>query len=143
ELCAVADPSDDAARIGGGCALSLSLEELLSHRLDGVVIATPTALQATQAIAALRAGVAVFVQHPLGRNAAEVKAVVEEARRADRLLGADLRLRFVRGIPQLRTLIQTGALGDLYAAELSFHDAYGPGAQGAYDAEQSGGGCAM
>ena len=67
-----------------------SLDDLLATELDGIVIATPSALHAEQAIAALEHGVAVFCQKPLGRTAAEAEAVVEAARRADRLLCVDL-----------------------------------------------------
>ena len=65
--------------------------------LDGVVIATPSALHAEQSIAALESGLAVFCQKPLGRDAAEAAAVVAAARRADRLLGVDLSYRHLDG----------------------------------------------
>ena len=48
----------------------------LALELDGVVIATPSALHAEQAIRALDAGAAVFCQKPVGRTAAEVAAVI-------------------------------------------------------------------
>src|SRR4051794_9230327 len=44
-------------------------EDLLKRELDGVVIATPSALHAEQAILALESGIAVFCQKPLGRTA--------------------------------------------------------------------------
>src|SRR5687767_4980859 len=44
---------------------------LFQEELDGVVIATPSALHAEQCLAFLSRGAAVFCQKPLGRNAAE------------------------------------------------------------------------
>ena len=69
EAAAIADPAVPGAL--------RTLDELLEQELDGVVIATPSALHAEQAIAALDAGLAVFCQKPLGRNEAEARAVVE------------------------------------------------------------------
>jgi predicted dehydrogenase len=119
------------------------LDDLLAARLDGVVIATPSALHAEQAIRALEAGLAVFCQKPLGRTAAEVRRVVGAARAAGRLLGVDLSYRLVRGVPELRRLVRAGAIGRPYAVNLVFHNAYGPDKPWFYDVRQAGGGCVM
>src|SRR5687768_10005970 len=70
EIMAIADPVRELAARGTSVApeavLLSSLEELLELPLDGVVIATPSALHAEQAIAALGRGMAVFCQKPLG-----------------------------------------------------------------------------
>jgi predicted dehydrogenase len=131
EVAAVADPAlPDALD---------SLEQLLEHELDAVVIATPSALHAEQAIAALEAGLAVFCQKPLGRTAAEAQTVVDAARRADRLLAVDLCYRFTRAAQAIRAL----GLGDVYAAETAFHNAYGPDKAWFYDRRLAGGGCVI
>jgi predicted dehydrogenase len=111
--------------------------------LDGIVIATPSALHAEQSIQALSSGAAVFCQKPLGRNAAEAKAVVDAARAADRLLAVDLSYRFTEGMRRIREVIRSGELGRLYAVDLVFHNAYGPDKAWFYDPAQSGGGCVM
>jgi predicted dehydrogenase len=120
-----------------------SLDELLERELDGIVIATPNALHAEAAIAALEAGVAVFCQKPLGRNATEAAAVVEAARRADRLLGVDLSYRHTQAAAACREIVRSGGIGDVYAAELTFHNAYGPDKPWFYDRELAGGGCVL
>lgn len=118
-----------------------SLEAMLEHPLDGVVIATPSALHADQAIAALEAGMAVFCQKPLGRDGAEVRAVVEAARKADRLLGVDFSYRQTAAVKALRQAVTSGALGQIFFADLVFHNAYGPDKPWFFDPAQSGGGC--
>jgi predicted dehydrogenase len=147
EAVAIADPSaemaDDAARLAPGATLAPSLEALIDLGIDGLVIATPSALHAEQAIAALRRGVAVFCQKPLGRTAAETRAVVDAARAADRLLAVDLSYRFTEGLRRIRDLVQAGELGRVFAADLVFHNAYGPDKPWFYDAALSGGGCVM
>ena len=78
EAVAYADPSDEmaaeAARLAPDAARVDGLDSLLAHGLDGIVIATPSALHAQQSIRALESGVAVFCQKPLGRTATEVRA---------------------------------------------------------------------
>lgn len=111
--------------------------------VDAVVIATPSALHAGDAIAALNAGKAVFCQKPLGRTAEEVKKVVEAARRNDRLLDVDLSYRHTKAFRAIRELIEQQEIGKIYAVDLIFHNAYGPDKEWFYDVMQSGGGCVM
>jgi predicted dehydrogenase len=120
-----------------------TLDELPAGELDGIVIATPSALHAEQAIAALERGLAVFCQKPLGRTAGETRAVVEAARRADLLLGVDLAYRHVEAFRAARTLVRSGELGEIVAADLVFHNAYGPDKPWFYDPELAGGGCVI
>ena len=108
--------------------------------LDGVVIATPSALHAEQAAAALESGVAVFCQKPVGRTAAETRYVIETARSANRLLGVDLSYRFISEIMAVRDAIEAN---EIFAAELTFHNAYGPDKPWFYDWKLSGGGCVI
>lgn len=147
EAVGYADPSDEMAaevvQLAPGAARVEGLDALLDLGLDGVVIATPSALHAAQSIQALEASVAVFCQKPLGRSAAEVRAVVEAARRADRLLGLDLSYRYTASMRRIRELVQTGALGRIGAVDLVFHNAYGPGKGWFFDPAQSGGGCVI
>jgi predicted dehydrogenase len=131
EVAAVADPALD-----GELA---SLEELLEHELDAIVIATPSAQHAEQAIAALERGLPVFCQKPLGRTAAETARVVDAARAADRLLGVDFCYRHLEAVRRMHAHIPS----DVYAAELTFHNAFGPDKAWFYDARLSGGGCVI
>jgi predicted dehydrogenase len=137
EIAAVADPA--GVELDVECLSSF--DELLRRDLDGVVIATPSALHAEQAIAALEAGVAVFCQKPLGRTGSETLAVVESARAADRLLGVDLSYRHTDAARALREEVRSGALGEIYAIDLVFHNAYGPDKPWFYDRRLAGGGC--
>jgi predicted dehydrogenase len=86
---------------------------------------------------------AVFCQKPLGRTKAEVDAVVEAARLADRVLGVDLSYRYTEGMQQIFSLVRSGALGEIFAADLVFHNAYGPDKPWFFDKALSGGGCVM
>jgi predicted dehydrogenase len=147
EVVGVADLSaaaaGNAAAAVPGARACVDLDDLLSMDIDGVVIATPNALHASQTIAALDAGVAVFCQKPLGRSASEARFVVGTARHANRLLGVDFSYRYTAGLRKISELVDAGALGDVYAAELTFHNGYGPDKPWFYDRAQSGGGCVI
>jgi predicted dehydrogenase len=147
EIVAIADPSRgdaEAARASAPRArLHQRYEDLLREPLDGVVIATPSALHAAQAVRALERGLAVFCQKPLGRTAAETRRVVAAARAADRLLGVDLSYRAVEGVRRMGEFCHSGRLGRLYAGDFVFHNAYGPDKDWFYDRRRSGGGCVM
>jgi predicted dehydrogenase len=147
EITGLFDPHADAVRSAREhapqAAIAGRFDELLNMRLDGVVIATPSGLHAEQTEAALRAGCSVFCQKPLARTAAEAARVIETAGASDRLLGVDFCYRSVAGVPEIGDLVRTGELGDIYAVDLVFHNAYGPDKPWFYDLRQSGGGCVM
>jgi predicted dehydrogenase len=69
--------------------------------------------------------------------------VVEAARKADRLLGIDLAYRFTTALQAIHSVVSSGELGQIYAANLVFHNAYGPDKEWFYDRSRSGGGCVM
>lgn len=145
---AISEPSEDnaqeALKLAEKAAFSDSLSEICENAdVNAVVIATPSALHARQSIDSLKAGKAVFCQKPLGRTAAEVKEVVNAAGEADRYLGVDLSYRYTKAFRAIYDLIQSGELGKIYAADLVFHNAYGPDKEWFYDISKSGGGCVM
>lgn len=143
-LCDIAPEAlEIACREADGAESLASFDALIERDLDGIVIATPSALHAGQTEAALERGIPVFCQKPLARSAAETQAVLAAAARADRLLGVDLSYRYTLGMQAVRDLIQRGELGVVYAADLVFHNGFGPDKAWFYDPELSGGGCLM
>ncbi len=147
EITHVADASPEvaaevAATVGAEVA---DVDALLDGEVgaDGLVIATPSGLHAEQAQRALAAGQAVACQKPLARDEAETRAVVEAARRADRLLAVDLSYRFVAAARVVHDVVRRGDIGDVYAADLVFHNAYGPDKTWATDRATAGGGCVI
>lgn len=125
-------------------ARSVPVEQLLADEdLDGVVIATPSALHAAQSVAAFERGLAVFCQKPLGRTARECADVVAGARAADRLLGVDLSYRHLQATQAVREVLGSGRIGAVHAVDLVFHNAYGPDKAWFRDPVLSGGGCVL
>jgi predicted dehydrogenase len=147
EIVAIAEPSPERRQ----SALALApharacdhLGQLLEMNLDGIAIATPSAMHADQAIDALERGISVFCQKPLARKGSEAKRVVETARTMNRLLAVDLSYRHTTVMRQMRELVRKGAIGKPFALDLVFHNAYGPDAAWFYDKRSAGGGCVI
>jgi predicted dehydrogenase len=148
EIIHIFDPAPEclgeAMKIAMEAKTSSSFEQLISDPdVDAVVIATPSALHRDQAVQAFEAGKAVFCQKPLGRNAGEVRDVVDAARKANLLLGADFSYRQTAAFKKIHTVVQSGELGKIFAVDLKFHNAYGPDKPWFYDMKLSGGGCVL
>jgi predicted dehydrogenase len=147
EIVALADPLEDSVAKAGElvpeAARLRTLEELLEMEIEGLVIATPSALHASQTVSVLSRGIGVFCQKPLGRDVREVSSAIEAAKAANRLLGVDLSYRFTTALGHVRRLVQSGELGKIFAADLAFHNAYGPQKPWFYDPKLAGGGCVM
>lgn len=145
DVVALADSSVQAlgaARVHAPAAQPCAtLEQLLTHDLDGLVVATPSGLHAEACLVAFERGLSVFCQKPLARDARETEQINECARRADRLLRVDLCYRQTSALVALKRLVKAGSIGKVYAAELTFHNAYGPDKAWARDPRLSGGGC--
>jgi predicted dehydrogenase len=148
EIVAIADPVQANAlqakeAVAPGAETVDELEDLFQFDLDGVVLATPSAMHAEQCIAALERGLAVFCQKPLARTASECRRIIEAASEANRLLGVDLSYRHITGMQKIRQHIHDGTLGRIFAADLVFHNAYGPDKRWFYNPKLSGGGCVI
>jgi predicted dehydrogenase len=135
---------DDAARAHPGARRYAGYESMLAAAeelaLDGVVIATPNALHAPQAHAALERGLAVFCQKPLALTAPSARALVAAARRADRLLAVDYTYRHTDGMTELARLAAAGEFGRIFSVDAVFHNAYGPDKAWCLDPALAGGG---
>lgn len=142
----IVEPAEENARltceIAPDAAQARGLDDLLNDpELDGIVIATPSAMHARQAGLSLKAGKAVFCQKPLARTAGETRTIVEAAWDSGLPLGVDFSYRHTAAMQALYPLIREEKLGKIYAIDLVFHNAYGPDKEWFFDIAQSGGGC--
>lgn len=147
EIKAISDANiqyaEETQKIVPSASIAASLEELIEEDLDGIIIATPSAMHAEQSLQAIKKGKAVFCQKPLGRNKNETLEVVEAAKAKDVLLGVDFSYRHTLGIQKLKEVLDSGGLGNIYGVNLVFHNAYGPDKPWYFDPELAGGGCVM
>ena len=85
------------------------------------------------------AGVGWIGLKRLARSALETAQTIATAHTHDKLLEVDFCYRMVAGVPQLLQLARSGAIGEIFAADLVFHNACGPDKPWFYDLGQSGG----
>lgn len=92
-----------------------SLKALLKAEApDGIhylTIATPNNMHVPQAIASLKAGLAVFCEKPAGRNLAETKRLAGVAKQTGAPLGFAYTYRYSPGMNIARLIVQSGIIG--------------------------------
>lgn len=107
------------ARKHGAAAAYTDYAEMLHHpEVDVVLITTPNALHAEQAIAAARAGKHVLCDKPLATSAADAERVVREAERAGVRLGINFQTRHQACFEDVRRMIAAGEIGDVLVAQV-------------------------
>jgi predicted dehydrogenase len=95
--------------------------------VDAVVIGTPNALHAAQAIAFLEAGKHVLVEKPMAPTAAEADAMVAAARGAGAFLMVAHCWRFHPDVRALRARVEAGELGEIVKTRgYGAHAGWGP-----------------
>jgi predicted dehydrogenase len=86
--------------------------------VDAVDICTPHGAHAPIAIDALRAGKHVLVEKPMASDLKQAVAMVRAAKENGRVLFCGIKSRWSAGTQQLKRFVESGALGDLYFAEI-------------------------
>jgi predicted dehydrogenase len=126
ELVAVCDPNEEKARefkklTGSTAAVCARLDDLLSRAdVEAVVIATPNAMHAGQAVAAARAGKHVYLEKPMAITLEDARRVVEEVRRAGIKCTMGYHRRLGPLVEYTRSLMDEGKLGDLVLLESDY-----------------------
>jgi predicted dehydrogenase len=121
---AVADVRRDAAAALAeslGCAVVDSVEELADpSRIDLVLIATPPNTHEELCGLFLRAGVPVMCEKPLSIDSASTRRIVALAESTGTLLTMASKFRFVPDVIETRSMINSGALGNVVRIENAF-----------------------
>lgn len=104
------------------------VEDLVTgEKVDALIICTPNALHARQAIAAMRAGLHVMVEKPMAVSAAEALQMRSASREAGRQLMVAHCWRFDREVQWLKEQVQSGELGEIIRTKgYGVHTLWGP-----------------
>lgn len=86
--------------------------------VEAVDICTPHAFHAPIAIAALKAGKHVLVEKPMASNLKGAAAMVKAAKEAGKVLFCGIKSRWAASTRQIKSFVDSGALGDIYFAEI-------------------------
>lgn len=104
-----------------GLTLDTDYDAMLEDpAIDAVVLATPHQQHADQIVAAAAAGKHVFVEKPFTLTKASAEAAVAAARDAGIVLALGHNRRFLPSVKELKSRMQSGALGTLLHIETNF-----------------------
>ncbi|MGC8644285.1 MAG: Gfo/Idh/MocA family protein [Isosphaeraceae bacterium] len=107
--------------IPGDVARFKDFRALLERKdVDAVVIATPDHWHAIQMIEACKAGKDVYVEKPLSMTIVEGRAMVEAARKHDRIVQVGTHRRSSRLYMKLAEVVRSGAIGKITVARASY-----------------------
>ena len=120
----VFDP-DPAVRGIEGTRVAASIGEALDGS-SGAVVATPTVDHPEHVRTVAAAGVPVFCEKPISLDLAASRAVVGEVRALGVELQVGFQRRFEPGFVELRRLVESGELGEVYLARAASHDHHPP-----------------
>ena len=106
-----------AARVGATHAFS-SIDPIDSNLIDGVVLVTPNSAHAAGAIAALRRGLHVIVEKPMGHSVAECEQMIVAAKASGRMLAIAHCMEWAPPVAAAREFLASGALGSVRSARI-------------------------
>jgi predicted dehydrogenase len=116
-VCDVYEPHAAAARewAGAGCRSYRDFRHLLRQRdIDAVVVATPDHWHAIPTVLACLEGKDVYVEKPLAHNIREGRAMVEAARKHDRIVQTGTQQRSAEHYREVTHIVQSGELGPVH-----------------------------
>ena len=97
-----------------------TMQELLSNNLDLVVVASANLAHAEQATAALKAGIPVVVDKPMGRNLVETKSIVELSDSLGVPVATFFNRRWDSDALTIKKVLATGVLGQIHRMDSRF-----------------------
>ena len=97
-----------------------TMQELLSNNLDLVVVASANLAHAEQATAALKAGIPVVVDKPMGRNLVETKSIVELSDSLGVPVTTFFNRRWDSDALTIKKVLATGVLGQIHRMDSRF-----------------------
>lgn len=86
--------------------------------VEAVDICTPHAIHAPIAFAALKAGKHVLVEKPMTSNLKDAVKIVKAAKENRKVLFCGIKSRWTSSTQQIKKFIESGALGEIYYAEI-------------------------
>ncbi|MEM1508637.1 MAG: Gfo/Idh/MocA family oxidoreductase [Thermofilaceae archaeon] len=124
QLVAVADAVEEKARELAslyGVRAYRSFEELLDREeLDVISICTPHPTHYEVAIEALKRGIHVLTEKPMAATVSQCLSMITEARKRGVKLGVVFQYRFEPRLRRAKSLIASGALGELYRGYMRY-----------------------
>ena len=97
-----------------------TIEDLVAHELDLVVVASANLVHAQHAIAAINAGIAVVVDKPMGRTYAETQEIISAGDRAQVPVSTFFNRRWDSDALTIKRVLASGVLGTIHRLDSRF-----------------------
>ena len=97
-----------------------TIEGLVAHKLDLVVVASANLAHAEHAFAAINAGIAVVVDKPMGRTFAETAEIISAGERAGVPVSTFFNRRWDSDALTIKKVLASGVLGTIHRLESRF-----------------------
>lgn len=97
-----------------------SIEELVAQQLDLVVVASANLVHAQHALAAIKAGIPVVVDKPMGRTLSETKEIVNAAELAGVAVSTFFNRRWDSDALTIKKVLASGVLGEVHRIDSRF-----------------------
>jgi predicted dehydrogenase len=97
-----------------------TIEELVAHQLDLVVVASANLVHAQHALAAIKAGIPVVVDKPMGRTFVETKEIVDAAESAGVAVSTFFNRRWDSDALTIKKTLASGVLGEVHRIDSRF-----------------------
>lgn len=120
-------PEGDEAliRAMGSPRVFTQLDEFLDQDLDYVDICSPNDAHLPQALAAAKAGKAIYCEKPTGMNLEEVRQMAKEVAEAGVKTHSAYILRYMPGVVQANAILKSGMIGKpLHYRAIMYHSSY-------------------
>ena len=120
----VYDPDGAAVRrtVDATSARGLPDREAVLGEADAVVIATPTASHPDDLAVGAAAGIPMLCEKPISLDVASTAAALQVVERAGVAVQVGFMRRFDEGFVEMRRLVASGELGDVYLVRAASHD---------------------
>ena len=124
-IVAVCDPDigrQEEAQARFGCRTCADYLALVADdEIELMIVATPTQLHASHTIDALRRGMHVLVEKPMGKSLAEVDEMIAVAEETGRILTVNQNYRYAADFQKIREIIESGVLGPILQIRIVVH----------------------
>ena len=103
-----------------GVNVVATIEELVAHKLDLVVVASANLVHGEHAFAAINAGIAVVVDKPMGRTFAETAEIISAGERAGVPVSTFFNRRWDSDALTIKKVVASGVLGTIHRMDSRF-----------------------
>jgi len=97
-----------------------TIEELVAHQLDLVVVASANLVHAHHALAAIEAGIPVVVDKPMGRTFIETKEIIDAGKAAGVGVTTFFNRRWDSDALTIKRVLASGVLGEVHRIDSRF-----------------------